>query len=315
MDNPSKNNQNYDGSYDPNQDGYDYPSQDDPRDARDPRAGRYDSQRGGYPDDSQRGGYPDESQQGGYPDESQQGGYPDDYRVPSSDRYDPEYDPEYEEPYYKDESQGAEQNYTDGYRKGPSKPNRQVNDEINQIVQETLVWLKSFFSADYTDSVLLAKKSHGQYAWALLFLVYFILFPLSQLFGSLRLDLGAGANVATWAFGILQSVLDFGVMTGVLLLAQVVFNEFSDWWRPVNAAAVCLLPRILLMPFSILFGALNIVFFNELLAILATIVTVMTILLMRRFMTENPGSKSRTWIVTVLIVLYLVLRSGIMRIR
>ncbi len=325
MNNPNKNEQNYSGnqsgnysgSFEPNPIRHNYsPDEDGRQDWQQGGQGAYPNGQGGY-QGAQDEAYGQEgfNQQGYHQEGNNQQGY-------NQQGYDQPYDSQYGAQSYGDQApqpygtQAHAPQPGGAYQQGPAKPNRQVNDEINQIVKETMAWLKSFFSADYTDSVLLAKRSNGQYAWAIIFLAYFILFPLAQLFSRMAIGAGAGAgyHVANWAFGILQSVLDFGVLAGVLLLSQVILGEFKEWWSPINAAAVCMLPRIIILPLNILFGAINVGLFNELLGVLAVAVTVMTVFLMRRFMTEKAG-KATTWISTAMIVLYFVLRSGILRIR
>ncbi len=202
----------------------------------------------------------------------------------------------------------------DAYSKGPQQPKREVNEELNSIVRENVSWLKAFFSPDYTESVALAKNSNVQFAWALVFVVHFILFPLSQLFLLNRYTVGIGANAGIWAFGLLQSVLNFGILAGVLLLSQVIFKEFRDWWRPLNAAAVCMIPRTIILPLNILFGLLGVGIFNELNAILVIVAGIMTIILMLRFMQHNKEKRAAVWIFTALVTLYFVLLSGILRI-
>lgn len=213
-----------------------------------------------------------------------------------------------------DQQNAYQQQVPPNYAQGPAQPKRQGSDELQLILQETLGWIKTFFSQDYTDSVVQAKNSERPFAWALIFVLYFILYPISQLFSVLRFNFGIGYNAGVWAFGLLQAVLVFGILAGVFMLSQVIFKEFKDWWRPVNAAAVCMLPRLLLLPLNIIFGLFNVGIFTELNGILNTAALIVTIILMLRFMSHNEEKKAAKWITTGMVVLYYVLLGGVGRI-
>lgn len=214
--------------------------------------------------------------------------------------------------------QQGQQNFQQGNNKQnqyqqniPQRPKKQSDFNINGIVQETTAWIKAFFSPDYTESMVLAKKSNNSFGWGLIFLVYFLLNPivalLSGLFRGSFYEFIAG--LVSFLLAFLVAILVFAIQAGVLTLSQVIFKEYDSkrWFEAFNGSAVCLIPRIIALPVTMLLSAIPFSLFREISSAINIVAAICTYGLLYRFMAHNKDKKNAKWIITLLIALYVLL--------
>lgn len=197
------------------------------------------------------------------------------------------------------------------YQQGPAKPEHKVDTEINSMFKETIEWVKAFFTPDYTKAIDKARESNNQFSWAVVLVAYFLLLPFFETFVYIRIGIGFRLGFLSGFLGLvrgnLAAIAVFVILAGILTLSQIIFKEYKDWYRPLNCAAVVMIPRLIFLPVSAILRIIGFSFFLEIERILAAGIQAITIFVFLKFMYHNKDKKNAVWIMTGLLALAFVL--------
>lgn len=197
------------------------------------------------------------------------------------------------------------------YAKGPARPQHKSDTEVKSMFAETWDWVKGIFSPDFTKVVDKAKKTDNQFTWAVVLLVYFLLLPFFKTFNYLRWGGGFARGFLSGFLvlirGNLTALVVFIVVAGVLTLSLAIFKDYDKWYRPLNAAAAILIPRVLFLPVSSLLSLIGVSVIDEFVTILSACIKAITIFMFLKFLYPYKDKKNAVWTMTGMLALVFVL--------